>query len=121
GLGTSSWNGLGSYTRWVAARMVNERRVGSLDIHCNRTAQNSDLDPSAVIPGLISPVPGLGGLPTVNITGFRGYSDPSGSGDRQRSYEVADTLSWTLGRHNLKAGAEFQRVSSFNFQNPAPA
>lgn len=121
GFGTSSWNVLGSYTRLISARLVNEVRVGILDIHYYRTPQNSNLDPSTFIPGLISPVPGLGGLPTINITGFRGYSDPPGSGDRQRSYEVSDTLSWTLGRHNVKAGAEFQRVSSFNFQNPLPA
>lgn len=121
GFGTTSWNVLGSYTRLISSRMVNEVRVGLLDLHYFRTPQNNDLDPSTFIPGLISPVPGLGGLPTVNITGFRGFSDPPGSGDRQRSYEVSDTLSWTLGRHNVKAGAEFQRVSAFNFQNPAPA
>jgi Carboxypeptidase regulatory-like domain len=121
GFGTTSWNVLGSYTRLVSSRMVNEVRVGLLDLHYFRTPQNNDLDPSSFIPGLISPVSGLGGLPTVNITGFRGFSDQPGSGDRQRSYEVADTFSWTLGHHNLKAGAEYQRVSAFNFQNPAPA
>jgi hypothetical protein len=121
GFGTTSWNVLGSYTRLISSRMVNEVRVGLLDLHYFRTPQNNDVDPSTFIPGLISPVPGLGGLPTVNITGFRAFSDQPGSGDRQRSYEVADTLSWTLGRHNIKAGGEFQRVSAFNFQNPAPA
>ena len=74
----------------------------------------------SIIPGLISPVPGLGGLPTVNITGFRGFFDQPGSGDRQRSYEIIDTLSWVRSAHTIKAGFDFQRASSFNFQNPPP-
>jgi hypothetical protein len=121
GWGTTSWNALGSYTRLLSSRIVNEARIGILDIHYFRTPQNSDLDTSKLIPGLIAPVTGLGGLPNVSITGFRGFSDLAGSGDRQRSYELSDTVSWSVGRHNLKAGADFQRVSSFNFSNPAPA
>jgi hypothetical protein len=121
GFGTSSWNLLGSYTRLLSARIVNEVRIGVLDIHYYRIPQNSGLDTSTLIPGLIPPVEGLGGLPTVNINGYRGFSDQPGSGDRQRSYEGAESFSWTPGRHSIKAGAEFQRVSAFNFQNPAPA
>ncbi len=74
-----------------------------------------------MIPGLIHPVPGLGGLPTVTITGFAGFFDQPGSGDRQRDYEFYDNMSWVHGRHSVKFGGEFQRVSAFNFQNPAPA
>jgi hypothetical protein len=66
--------------------------------------KNLTFDPSPLIPGLIAPVPGLGGLPTVTITGFAGFFDQPGSGDRQRDYEVYDNLSWVRGKHSMKFG-----------------
>jgi TonB dependent receptor len=120
GFGTATRNAVGSYTRVMSPSMVNEVRFGFMHANYFRQPQNFDFDPSKFIPGLISPVPGLGGLPTVSITGFRGFFDQPGSGDRQRSWEIADTLSWTRRAHTIKAGFDFQRASSRNFQNPPP-
>lgn len=120
GFGTATKNAVGAYTRLISPTIVNEVRFGFVHTNYFRTPQNFDFDPSKIIPGLISPVPGLGGLPNVTITGFRGFFDQPGSGDRQRSYEVFDTLSWARRAHTIKAGVEFQRASSFNFQNPPP-
>ncbi|MCI0626618.1 MAG: TonB-dependent receptor [Acidobacteria bacterium] len=120
GFGTATRNALGSYTRVMSPTMVNEARFGFVHTNYFRQPQNFDFDPSKLIPGLISPVSGLGGLPTVSVTGFRGFFDQPGSGDRQRSWEAADTLSWTRRAHTIKAGFDFQRASSFNFQNPPP-
>lgn len=120
GFGTATRNAVGAYTRVISPTLVNEVRFGFMHVNYFRTPQNFDFDPSKVIPGLISPVKGLGGLPTITITGFRGFFDLPGSGDRQRSYEVSDTLSWERRAHTIKAGFEFQRASSFNFQNPPP-
>jgi len=120
GFGTATRNAVGSYTRVLSSAIVNEVRFGFVHTNYFRTPQNFQYDPSKTIPGLISPFPGLGGLPTVNITGFRGFFDLPGSGDRQRSYELLETLSWTRRSHTVKAGFEFQRASSFNFQNPPP-
>src|SRR6266566_4573918 len=121
GFGASSHNAGVSYTCVVAPTLINETRVGFLQINYFRTPQNFSFDPSPLIPGLIAPVPGLGGLPTVTITGFAGFFDQPGSGDRQRDYELDDNLSWVRGKHSMKFGGEYQRVSAFNFQNPAPA
>lgn len=121
GFGTATRSAQASYTRLFSPSIVSEARFGFLHINYFRTPQNSDLDPSKFIPGLISPVHGLGGLPNVTITGFRGFFDQPGSGDRQRNWELFDTLSWIHACHTIKAGAEFSRVSAFNFQNPAPA
>src|SRR5437667_2924657 len=121
GFGASSHNAGVSYTRVIAPTVINEARVGFLQVNYYRTPQNYTFDPSPLIPGLIAPVPGLGGLPTVTITGFAGFFDQPGSGDRQRDYEVYDNLSWVRGKHSMKFGGEYQRVSAFNFQNPAPA
>ncbi|HEY2933614.1 MAG TPA: TonB-dependent receptor [Acidobacteriota bacterium] len=120
GFGTATRNAVGSYTRLLSSTVINEVRFGFMHVNYFRTPQNFDFDPSKVIPGLISPVKGLGGLPNITITGFRGFLDLPGSGDRQRSYEVIDTLSWRRGAHAIKTGFEFQRASSFNFQNPPP-
>jgi hypothetical protein len=120
GFGTATKNAVASYTRVLAPTILNEIRFGFMHVNYYRQPQNFDFDPSTIISGLISPVEGLGGLPTVNIVGFRGFFDQPGSGDRQRSYEIIDTLNWVRGAHTLKAGFEFQRASSFNFQNPPP-
>jgi hypothetical protein len=120
GFGTAAKNAVGSYTRVLSPSVLNDVRFGFAHVNYYRQPQNFDFDPSTIISGLISPVEGLGGLPTVNITGFRGFFDQPGSGDRQRSYEIIDTLSWVRGAHTVKAGFDFQRASSFNFQNPPP-
>lgn len=120
GFGIATRNALGSYTRVLSASMINEVRFGFNSEENFREPQNSDFDPSTIIPGLISPLEGLGGLPTVNITGFRGFSDQPGSGDIKHSYEIFDNFTWTRSSHTIKAGFEYQRASAFNWQNPPP-
>lgn len=120
GFGIATRNALGSYTRVISAAMINEVRFGFNSERNFRTPQNSDYDPSKIIPGLISPLEGLGGLPTVSITGFKGFSDQPGSGDVKHSYEVFDNFTWTRNKHTIKAGFEFQRANAFNWQNPPP-
>lgn len=121
GFGIATRNAMASYTRILSPSMVNEVRFGFNQEQDFRTPQNADFDPSKLIPGLISPVPGLGGLPTVNITGFTGFFDAPGSGDRKRNYQLYESFTWVHGRHTAKAGFQFERASAFNFQNPAPA
>ena len=110
-----------SYTRMVTATMINEARFGFLHNNYFRTPQNSDLDPSTFVPGLTSPLEGLGGLPEVRMNGFRGFIDLAGSGDRQRKWELYDNLSWNRGSHSLKLGVEWQRASSLKRANLGPA
>lgn len=120
GFGVATRNAMVEYTRILSSSMLNQVRVGFSQERNFRTPQNPNFDPSRLIPGLIPPVPGLGGLPTVTITGFRGFSDPPGSGDLKRSYEIIERFTWTHSRHAVKAGFEWQRASAFNFQNPPP-
>lgn len=120
GFGTATKNVTGSYSRVLSPRLISESRFGFAHTRYFRTTQNNTFDPSKIIPGLITPAEGLGGLPTVSITGFRGFFDQPGSGDRQRSYEVLQTVNWTRNKHTVKAGFEFQRASSRNWQNPPP-
>jgi len=120
GFGNATNNWMGSYTRIMSPRLIQEARLGMQFNNFFRTPQNGDFDPSTLIPGLIKPVAGLGGLPTVNILGFRGFNDQPGSGDRQATYQLADNLTWTRDKHALKFGFEYERPSSFNRQNTPP-
>lgn len=120
GFGNGTNNTLISYTRIFTPALINEARLGMQHNRFFRTPQNSRFDPTTLIPGLIKPLPGLGGLPTVSILGFRGFNDQPGSGDRQANYEISDTITWYRNRHTIKIGFLFQRVSSFNFQNTPP-
>ncbi|HEY9503376.1 MAG TPA: TonB-dependent receptor, partial [Pyrinomonadaceae bacterium] len=59
------------------------------------------------------------GLPQINIAGgglnFGGPANqPSGRGDT--TIVAADTLSWLLGRHSLKFGAEYRKFLNNNFR-----
>ena len=123
-----NWGGFGIATRNLGASLMsvlsptklNDLRFGYNREINFRTPQNNEYDPSKVIPGLISPVAGLGGLPTVTIVGFAGFRDQPGSGDVKNSYQISDHFTWRRDKHTLKTGLEFQRASAFNFQNPAP-
>lgn len=120
GNGTATDNVVGSYFRILAPNLITESRFACQHANLFRTPQNSDYDPSKLIPGLIAPLDGLGGLPTVTITGFRGFDDKPGSGDRSLRYEYFQTLTWMKNAHTVKAGFEFQRTDAFNWQNTAP-
>lgn len=121
GFGIATRNVSGSYLRVFSPNTTNEFRFGFNQEENFRTPQNPDLDPRQLIPGLIPPVPGLGGLPTVQITGFRGFSDAPGSGDIKRNYQVYDNFSWLAQNHTVKVGFEYQAPFARNFQNPPPA
>jgi hypothetical protein len=120
GFGNATNNTMIQYTRTLSPTLLNEARFGWQHNRFFRTPQNSNFDPTELIPGLIKPVEGLGGLPGVSILGFRGFSDSPGSGDRQATYEVYEAVTWVRGGHIVKMGFEFQRVSSFNRQNTPP-
>ena len=80
GFGTATRNVLGSYTRTISPTMINEARFGFVHTNYYRQPQNFDFDPSKLIPGLISPVSELGGLPTVKHHGLSRLLRPAGIG-----------------------------------------
>ncbi len=120
GWGNSTNNTMLQYTRTIRSNLLNEARFGWQHNRFFRTPQNFDFDPSSLIPGLIKPAEGLGGLPGVSILGFRGFADAPGSADRQATYELYDSVTWIKNKHTVKMGAEFQRISSYNRQNTPP-
>jgi trimeric autotransporter adhesin len=51
------------------------------------------------------------GLPSIAFTQFTGLQDVTPALRADRSFRVADTLSWSRGEHNLKWGGEFSRLA----------
>ncbi len=113
--GNPTRNFMFSYIRTISPRSINEFRAGHNFEEAFRSPQNPDYDPSKFIPGLISPVPGLGGLPNVTITGFTALRDQAGSGDQKRIYQFFDNYTWTNGTHTLKAGFQYMRTSVYAY------
>ena len=107
GWGNSTNNTMVQYMRTFTPTLLNEARFGWQHNLFFRTPQNSSFDPSTLIPGVIKPVEGLGGLPGISILGFRGFGDSPGSGDRQATYELYDAFTWIRNKHSIKMGIEF--------------
>ncbi len=120
GNGTATKNVVGSYSRIITPSLFMEARFSFQHANLFRTPQNGGYDPSKLIPGLIAPLAGLGGLPTVTILGFRGFDDRPGSGDRSLRYEYFHNATWIKRAHTVKMGFEFSRSSAYNWQNTAP-
>src|SRR5258705_4331551 len=95
---------------------VNEARFG-FNRFSSSSTPNAQLNPAefGIRNGVTQPI----GLPQINVAGgglnFGGPANqPSGRGDT--TFVAADTLSWLLGRHSLKFGAEYRRFLNNNFR-----
>ena len=82
-------------------------------------SQNVNVNPGSLVPGVV-PYPGLGGVPSISITGFTGLADALGSGDTIPNYHASDTISWTKGKHTMKAGVSFLRYQFLSYGNQDP-
>jgi len=59
------------------------------------------------------------GFPRINITGYRELRvNPGGVQQDDKTWGLADTVTWSLGRHVLKLGAEYKPMSNFSSQVP---
>ena len=95
-----------TYNHTFSATVMNELRASYFDHRSVRIGQNTDFNPATLFPTLYSPLP-VGGLPTLNVTGFQAISDTGGS---QRGYgmtkQVTDNLTFVRGNHAFKTGAD---------------
>ncbi len=61
------------------------------------------------------------GAPTLNITGFTGFSMPGGGVVNDNNmYSFAESLTWSVGRHVMKMGGELKTVQEFLGNIPDP-
>jgi hypothetical protein len=120
GFGLTSRNLASSYTHILTPSLVN---VFGFNINYwsdYRTPQNSTFNPNSIIPQDPAPQTGLGGLPTITMSGFSTIQDEPGSADVNHNQTITDSLNWQKGRHALKAGLSLTRISAVNRQNSAP-
>lgn len=94
----------------LSPRMVNNLVLGAN--YFMQTFNDFDTSPSPAAIGLNTGVtaPSLAGSPTINISGFAtaGATQPLGRTDV--TGHLTDTLSLTLGRHQLKFGGEYRHA-----------
>jgi carboxypeptidase family protein/TonB-dependent receptor-like protein len=59
------------------------------------------------------------GFPRINITGYRELRvNPGGVAQDDKTWGLADTVTWSSGSHVLKMGAEYKPMSNFSSQVP---
>jgi len=88
-----------------SARMLNELHYSYLSHKSVRLGQNTSFDPTTLFPTLYGPF-AIGGLPTVNMTGFTGIGDTGGSGHSPVvTQQILDNFTLVRGAHTFKVGA----------------
>jgi Carboxypeptidase regulatory-like domain len=108
-----------SYNWIIKPNLINDLRFGytraNFSFAYPQAAQGDSIVQSLGIQGLPgSPSNGLGGLPVFYIGDFLGgQTNPYGHPrvNRNTTFEAGDNVSWTRGRHSLKFGFEFRRLS----------
>ncbi len=53
----------------------------------------------------------VSGSPTINITGFDAIGPTPTSGRNDITGHISDTVSWTLGKHQIRLGLEYRRAT----------
>ena len=121
---TTAWSMASSYQRTLSGSLFNELRIGDTRRRVGRTAATiagASSGPGVV--GLLSASRFPGTLPTFLVAGYQQLgSPPNTATDFATSVtQVADTLSWTRGRHAFKFGADLRWERLNVVQPPSPA
>ncbi len=114
------YNSLATSYNWVISpSLVNELRGGFSVISRNVTDGLSSQQVENQLgltngPGALpGGVPPSDGAPTVVLTGFMGFQTQSNdTNPHEGTYEVADSLTWTKGKHTYKFGGDFRYLGS---------
>jgi Carboxypeptidase regulatory-like domain/TonB dependent receptor len=110
-----------NYTRTINTHLVNLATFGWTNEVDHFYSQHTSFDPSTIIPGLTEQYPGLGGLPSVTITGFTGISDSINAGDVIPTDHFSDTLTWDHNHHTIAAGFSYLRYQFYDYGNGSPS
>ena len=110
-----------NYTRIISPNATNVLTFGFERDVSKHLSQHTSLVTSSILPGIPDSFPGLGGLPTVSITGFTGIAENNGSTDTMPTTQMSDILTWIKGKHTLKGGFSFVRYQFDNRQIPSPS
>ena len=114
----TSQNVVVAYNYVLRPNLINEFRSGFSD-----QPRNVDFGPSGTsldgpalvktlgIQGLRSDPPKVASIPDIGITGFLGTGASRGFTQLSRTLQFTDNVTWTKGRHTLKFGADYRRLT----------
>ncbi len=96
-------------TSVITSHMINEARFSLFYIRASNNTTDQ-VTPSSI--GLTPVAPSFNVMPIITVTGVFsiGGGATDGSHAPQQTYEYSDQLSWTNGKHTIRAGADVQRV-----------
>ena len=111
---------LGTNTRTLTPRLVNEARVGYSRLFNSigtLSAFTTDEVTGLGVPGLQPGAPATWGIPAISFTGdgFSGIGDNTDGPYviQNNTLQAVDTMSWVKGKHTLRFGFEYDR-QNFN-------
>jgi len=102
-----------AYTYAISPSLLNEARFG---FTLNNQGNTNPYDGKAFLnslglQGLLGGTPFFNGLPDVSITNFQGLdADRLESIGKSQTFQWADNLTWTKGRHTIKFGTDIRRI-----------
>jgi hypothetical protein len=97
----------------IRPTLVNELRIGLTDL---RLLTGAPLSARELISSIGIPVPDPpdgAASPVFTITGFQSTNSTSSSVSRSKTLQILDNLTYTRGRHTLKAGGDIRRLSAY--------
>jgi hypothetical protein len=113
-----------SWVRSLSPRTVNDLRLGYTNRSIDRTGLLLDGTPSdqLALPGIPTTGAFANALPTFTLDGFQQLSSPANTNSDSSTAvaQIVDTLSFTRGRHALKAGLDFRFEHLDIVQPPSP-
>jgi hypothetical protein len=117
---THSWAFASSYQRTISNRILNELRIGDTRRTVGRRAAPAL---NLVLPGIPTGGRFADTLPTFLVSGYQQLGSPANTAtDFSTSVtQVADSLSWAVGRHAMKMGADIRWERLDVVQPPSPA
>src|SRR6266478_24983 len=112
------------WTRIFCPNLINDARTGFIRYRDDTLPIDFGKNPSAAL-GIPNSNRGgnSSGLSKLQISGFQPLGDSLWVPETivENVYQLADTVSWTRGKHNLKFGADFRRQQRNFFQQTAPS
>lgn len=115
---TNSRNYAFGYTHLFTPRLVNDFHVGANKLIAENlnywyTAGLKNAGTSLGIPGFTADTQyGNPGVPVITISSFTGVGNAGSNWFQDdRTYDLYDQLSYTIGRHNFMVGAELRRLT----------
>ena len=121
---TGSWSFASSYQRTLSRTLLNELRVGDTRRTVSRAAAQLTGSASASLglPGIPSNARFPNTVPTFLIGGYQQIGSPQNTASEFATSvtQIADSLTWQKGRHNLKMGADLRWERLNVLQPPSP-